>query len=244
MARSLTVEEVSGPYAHVMLNPAPRGPTVCRVCWTFIDAGWRTCYRCGHQPENTAVVVPITYSIGGGQMHVALREYKEGSGRRRHIFARDILAIVWRFLRDHEHHVAAAAGVAAFDVVTTVPSKTTDRDAERAILREMIGDHCNVTRDRYRRALRPTDAASGERAYEPERYAATMPLDGKSVLLIDDTWTTGASAQAAAHALRLAGASAVGVVVVGRHVNTGYSDHGARIEQLPRPFDFGRCAVE
>lgn len=35
-------------------------------------------------------------------------------------------------------------------------------------------------------------------------------------MLIDDTWTTGASTQSAAYALKAAGARRVGVVVIGR----------------------------
>lgn len=112
------------------------------------------------------------------------------------------------------------------------------------MLRELVGTHCTVTRERYRRALRPTDRSSGERVFEADRYAATMPLDGKSVLLIDDTWTTGASAQSATYALSQAGARKVGMIVVGRHIDPDFADHATRLRQLPRRFDFSRCAVE
>jgi predicted amidophosphoribosyltransferase len=243
VAATLTIDEVSEPYGHVMYNAAPAGGGVCQICWTFVDGGWATCYPCGHQPSNIDVVVPITYSVGGGQMHLALRNYKDGPATVRARFTRDILAILWRFLRDHERHVAVASGAAAFDVVANVPSKTSAKDDDRSRMRDILGEHCPLTRDRYRRVLRPTDRSRGERGYEAERYAATQPLDGKAVLLIDDTWATGSSAQAAAYALRAAGARTVAMVVVGRHVNTAYGDHQARIRALPRPFDFGRCAV-
>jgi orotate phosphoribosyltransferase len=39
------------------------------------------------------------------------------------------------------------------------------------------------------------------------------------VLVIDDTWVSGGSAQSVAVALKLAGARRVAVVVLGRHVN-------------------------
>jgi orotate phosphoribosyltransferase len=42
---------------------------------------------------------------------------------------------------------------------------------------------------------------------------------GAGVLLIDDTWVSGASAQSAAAALKAAGARRVALVVLGRHVD-------------------------
>ena len=42
---------------------------------------------------------------------------------------------------------------------------------------------------------------------------------GADVLLIDDTWVSGASAQSAAAALKAAGARRVALVVIGRHVD-------------------------
>jgi hypothetical protein len=71
------------------------------------------------------------------------------------------------------------------------------------------------------------------RLADPGRYRAA-PLPGARVALLDDTWTTGASAQSAAAALRLAGAQSVAVIVLGRHLP-------------PEPglpaFETGRCAV-
>jgi hypothetical protein len=52
-------------------------------------------------------------------------------------------------------------------------------------------------------------------------------VTGAGILLIDDTWASGASAQSAAVALKQAGARAVAVVVIGRHVPAG--------ESLPLP---------
>ena len=56
------------------------------------------------------------------------------------------------------------------------------------------------------------------RSLDPTRFQATGLPPGATVLLLDDTWVSGASAQSAAVALKLAGAAAVAVVVVGRHL--------------------------
>ena len=39
------------------------------------------------------------------------------------------------------------------------------------------------------------------------------------VLVVDDTWVSGGSAQSAAVALKLAGARRVAIIVLGRHIN-------------------------
>ena len=56
------------------------------------------------------------------------------------------------------------------------------------------------------------------RALDPGRFCAPRPLAGQAVLLLDDTWTSGGTAQSAAVALKRAGARSVAVVVAGRHL--------------------------
>jgi adenine/guanine phosphoribosyltransferase-like PRPP-binding protein len=67
-------------------------------------------------------------------------------------------------------------------------------------------------------------------------------LPATNVLLIDDTWTTGSNAQSAAFALKDAGASSVGFVVIGRYIVRDYEDHGARLDARPLPFRWETCA--
>jgi len=56
------------------------------------------------------------------------------------------------------------------------------------------------------------------RVLDPGRFCAPRPLTGQAVLLLDDTWTSGGTAQSAAVALKRAGARSVAVVVIGRHL--------------------------
>jgi orotate phosphoribosyltransferase len=79
--------------------------------------------------------------------------------------------------------------------------------------------------------------------YDTGRYRALKPVDGKSVLLIEDTWTTGANVQSAAHALKQAGARTVAAVPIGRHIDPTFRDHDEQLRRLPA-FDWGVCAVE
>jgi orotate phosphoribosyltransferase len=50
-------------------------------------------------------------------------------------------------------------------------------------------------------------------------FAATADVDGASVLLIDDTFTTGARIHSAAHALQVCGAHVMAGVVIARKIN-------------------------
>jgi hypothetical protein len=67
-----------------------------------------------------------------------------------------------------------------------------------------------------RLALRPGRQG---RDLDLDRFQVLARPAGASILLLDDTWVSGASAQSAAAALKLAGARHVAVVVLGRHVN-------------------------
>ena len=138
--------------------------------------------------------------------------------------------------------MAAAAGVERFELVTTVPSGDRERDA-RHPLRRIVGELVGPMRDRHERVLRRTTAGCTPRRFDPSRFAATRPLDGANVLLIDDTWTSGASAQSAAAALLAGGARRVAAVVVGRHLNPRLAPEPNPTEPLDGGFDFETCAL-
>jgi orotate phosphoribosyltransferase len=79
------------------------------------------------------------------------------------------------------------------------------------------------------------------RRFDARRFEAVRTLNGEGVLLIDDTWTTGASAQSAAAALKAAGAGPVGAAVIGRHVNRNWHDNDRQLDALP--FDWSQCGL-
>jgi hypothetical protein len=57
------------------------------------------------------------------------------------------------------------------------------------------------------------------RGVNPRWIRAHAPVTGGDIMVVDDTWVSGGSAQSAAAALKLAGARRVAIVVLGRHVN-------------------------
>jgi adenine/guanine phosphoribosyltransferase-like PRPP-binding protein len=108
---------------------------------------------------------------------------------------------------------------------------------------------CKATAERFQQALVATNRAPTGREYSPDRYSAALPVEGLSVLLIDDTWATGGHAQSAGAALRAAGAARIGLVAVGRHVQPGWrpvADGPTSLQildSLPKAFDWSVCSA-
>lgn len=241
---AVTVEEASARFANFMINPAPPGDRICPDCRGVPSEGYTRCYGCSSNPSHLDALVPITYSVNLGQMHTELRGYKETTyiAPARQRFQVGLTAVLWRFLMLHEPCVARAAGVADFTRVVPVPSNTKARDERPGGLRTIVGEMCGHTRDRFVRALLPTDRGQTARLFDPDRFEATMSLKGDHILLIDDTWTTGSRAQSAAYTLREAGAKTVACVVIGRHVRREFADTDDTLNALPA-WDWETCAV-
>jgi hypothetical protein len=235
-----SVRELTALYENFMLSPRP-GPGVCITCFN-LTSGYARCYACAHQPSAIDAVAPISYSVAHEQLHHALASYKRLGGEVARRLGLQLAAVIWRYLEAHEHCVARAAGAHAFPIVTTVPSGESERDGQHP-LRWIVAEVIGPTRDRHERLLRRSGVEVDAHAFDAEKYVAVRALDGESVLLIDDTWTTGANAQSAAAALRAAGAGPLAAVVVGRHVNRGWHENDRQLRSLEGPFDWSRCPL-
>jgi predicted amidophosphoribosyltransferase len=234
-----TVAELTELYGNFLLGPRP-GLGVCQVCFTFTE-GHDRCFVCGQRNSALDAVAPISYSVAGGQLHHTLAGYKRLGGDVARRLQVEVAAVLWRFLAGHESCVALGASTTGFDVVTTVPSSSRERDLGHP-LRRIVGELVRPTRDRYERLLTRSPIEVPERTFSPGKYEVARPLRGESVLLIDDTWTTGSGAESAAAALREAGAGSVAAVVVGRHVKRGWRENERRLHTLVRPYDWSTCA--
>lgn len=232
-----SVTELSDPYANVMLGPRC-GRDVCVSCFNLTD-GYDRCYACTRSPRCLDAILPISYSIAGEQLHHALAGYKRLPRPAARRLALGLAAVLWRYLQAHEGCLAQAAGVSGFGIVTSVPASGSHGGA----LEEIAGRLVLPVRERYRVLLTRSEAELPPHQFSARRYRAVDELAGEDVLLIDDTWTTGANAQSAAAALRGAGARSVAAVVIGRYINRQWHRNDARLRALPQPFDWDHCAI-
>jgi predicted amidophosphoribosyltransferase len=235
-----SVTELSALYGNFMLGPRA-GPAVCEICFDLTD-GHSRCYGCANTQQWLDAVVPISYSIGHEQLHHALASYKRQPPEIAQRFELELAAVLWRYLQIHEPCIARAVHTDGFEIVTTVPSSSEARD-ELHPLQRIVGGLVEPTRPRYERVLRRSSALAPPRTLSVEKFKSARKLHHQSVLLIDDTWTTGANAQSAAAALKLAGSGTVVAVVIGRHLNRYHGNNDRRLRALRRPFDWNRCAV-
>lgn len=234
------LRELTAAYARFMLGPR-HGAGVCRTCFNLTD-GYERCFACARGVPWLDAMAPISYSVGSEQLHQALASYKRLSGELARRRRSELTAVLWRFLNAHEGCIACAAGTSSFRIVTTVPSGDRDRDANHP-LRTIIGELVGPTRGRHERLLRRSAVDVHPHEFNPEKYLPARSLKNEPVLLIDDMWTTGASAQSAAAALKAAGAGPTAAVVIGRHVNRSWHQNDLRLRRLARPFDWQRCAL-
>lgn len=191
----------------------------CRTCRGPAGAGFARCYQCELALRQAGglladAVAPIGLAVRGGPLAEDLRRYKsdraagaaEAAAR-----LRESLAV---FLRDKGDAVWREAGMSAGpSAVAVVPSG-----------QGRLGDHplvgivasC-VDLPVIRLTIAPEVVHI--RGVDVDWLRVAGPVHGADVLVIDDTWVSGGSAQSAAAALKLAGARRVAVVVLGRHVN-------------------------
>ena len=101
-------------------------------------------------------------------------------------------------------------------------------------------------RPSFIRTMEPGSAPIDHGAASDDGYRVTANVDGRRLLLIDDTYTSGARVQSAASALQLAGASLVAVVVVGRIIDVEYKPENRALWDRAGEvqFSFEACCLE
>jgi hypothetical protein len=200
----------------------------CDVCRGPVRPGYARCYQCGQHDLFghgllADAVVPVSYAVKGTAFADDLWRYKSRPGpepsdpaiRRARA---SVLALLLIFLTDHGGCVWRHAGMPPPRRLAVVPTGY-GRPGPHPLLW--------LASPYLRLPVCPLAIRPGRqgRDLDQNRFVAGRVPAGTSVLLLEDSWVSGASAQSAAAALKLAGARHVAVVVLGRHVNP--ADPGA-----------------
>ncbi len=241
-----TVEEITDPLLRIYATVLPVGAGVCDICHGAPNPGYATCWSCAQTTSQVRrpvrLVVPISLYQHSSQLHHVLWAYKNSPPSRiRDRFQLELAAMFGRFLYNHQDCIRQVAG-ASWDALTTVPSSR-DRpgghplDATLSILRGWD----EVIELTLRRG-------SGEITHLRAADAGYVPLSnvaGRSFLLVDDTFTSGARLQSAASALGLAGARVVAAVALGRIIDPRFSDATQLLWQRATGtvFTFEKCCL-
>lgn len=166
-----TVAELSEPYRNHLIPVLPPDWGVCGVCRTAASPEFRLCIPC-----NTArnefrrrladVVVPIALAVKREQLAHELWHYKyDVDPSVRAQLTLRLGAVLWRFLGEHEKHIAEAAAVPGFSIVTTVPG-TRMREGEHPLER-IVGTLVGKTKSRYEPLLTLGQGAEHRRTRSP-----------------------------------------------------------------------------
>ena len=241
-----SAQDLADSAAGYLVAVPPVGDGVCDLCHGAPNPGYRCCFSCaetfGQVSHPVATVVPISLYQIGGQLHHVLRGYKDSPDYAvRAQFSLIVAALLTRFLWRHGKCLAAAAGE-SWDLVTTVPSsrdRTLPHPLDRAIqLSTWLRSQSRPVLAKGAGDVRHNQADEGG-------YVVTQEVRGRQILLLDDTYTTGASLQSAASALAAAGARVVGAVPVGRVINPEFNAQAKSLwgRATAFPFDFERCCV-
>jgi hypothetical protein len=195
----------------------------CRTCRGPVQAGFARCYQCDLAHARCGglladVVAPVAYAVKGGRLAGDLWRYKSGAAGATEAGER-LTAMLARFLREHSDQVWRAAGMAAGPELAGIVPSGQGRPGPHP-LAGIVVSCVDVP-------IIPLSTAPGAAARArglADGVAAGWltvggAVAGTDVLLIDDTWVSGASAQSAAAALKAAGARRVALVVIGRHVD-------------------------
>jgi hypothetical protein len=214
---------------------------VCVRCRGPVRPGFIRCYQCARhdllgRDLLADAVVPISYAVKGTAFAAGLWRYKSWSAPSADAQT-SMLALLLAFLHDHGACVWRHAGMPAPSRLAVVPTGC-GRPGPHPLL-TLAAPYLRLPVTRL--VIRP-----GEQGRDPNvnRFSAERTTATASVLLLEDTWVSGASAQSAAAALKRAGARHVAVVVLGRHVDPADRLGGPLAARLaPASYDVAKCAV-
>lgn len=215
-------------------QPCRTSSVACRVCTAPVD-GYPRCINCNRNrneaedPSELAdLVVPLAYAWEGqSQLGKDVYSYKRDKGRRAARAIANLAALVYSFQAVHAECPGRYLGhpVSAKAVMPSL------RGNSGVTLVQMAQNFLPQTWPLITISATGVYGDAG-RSLDPAHFRVDRPASvrGKHVLVLDDTWVTGAHAQSLAIALRRAGAARITVLPICRllsptwNANVNYRD--------------------
>ena len=210
----------------------------CRACLGPVNR-FELCYACyelfhrqGAPQSLRERIVPMSAALSPGTWYSWLQTYKAFHPERGGVIA----ALAFEYTNTHTAAVASMLGGTP-SCWTIVPSKRGRTYESQPFQRTL--SRIGALADRLRETLRLMPGERIERKeYKPQVFECVTDVTNKRVLLLEDTWVTGATAVSAAGALLRAGAASVAIMPVARMVETSFwpEDHPYLVNSR-RPYD-------
>jgi len=223
MNRQELVEFTDG-LADDLVPMAPDAADVCPVCRAGKAPSWETCSSCERTLAQVAhpcrTIIPVSYYTKpeadepASPFRDAMHGYKDAeTAQDRLDFSLVVGGVLVRYLVEQGDALAQHFG--EWDEVVTIPStRTPPPSALARVLADSFSEHIQSPVE----WLKPGPGEMRWVQASEDGFVTTVDVEGVRVLLIDDTFTTGARMQSAAHALQAAGATVVCGMTVSRKI--------------------------
>lgn len=222
-----------------LVQPPSDAGDVCPVCRSWRALGDDLCGNCreneGSLGRTCTQVLPISLYCKPSTLRDWLTFYKPGDEEHHPEYADLLGVLLARFAA--EHGDALDRFLRGYDLVCVVPSSQRPPPHPLA---HVIDTHVMRLAARREELLARGPGELAHRRPSVDAFALTKEVTGRRALLVDDVYTTGATAQSAACALECAGAHVTAVLVIARRVNPEWRPEVSALWERQRavPFSF------
>lgn len=211
----------------------PVAESTCRMCYGAVGFNIRgepysKCQHCSSY-ASLAGLVPAAYSLDEG-LESMLHRFKDFGDEWRWMRA-PLASLAHTFLSMHTGCIERRYG--RIELATIVPSSPTSRGFDHlASIISTVASWPVVWNQGVLVKMRPGRPPRG--VVDPSFYGLADPrqVTDRTVLLFDDTWTSGSTTASAASRLRSAGARSVVAFTIGRQLTVGWGSSDVVLETV------------